>query len=607
MIESDRLSDKSHNVQTQLDELTFILSQDNEIVILVGSGISIWKPTNLPLGVDISMGIYRALFIDDLGKSIIPDDEFFKIIYRDIPFEVITDKCPKRNVLNHLLLRIFQNVQPNPIHQLIAKLLVEGRISTIITTNYDCALDRAISETYVSKKPDVKVIVRDESVDGFSSDKILFKIHGSTDDGDGSTLVFQLSQEGILPDWKKHILHSSLKDKTLLVIGYSGRDFEICPEIPLARPNKIVWNFYKPEDITPNAYWVAEKIREERGDGSFFFLCCDMREMLSKVFTPITATLSANSFDLENLCRESFSALDRELWRIRVLNSINYNRAVLRETNKLLKDDSLDKILRIGILNEHAEALQSYGLYKQSARTREKIAQTIKELGLSLNDNLRQLLAASDMWRCYGNFIFAVYRHKQVEKAIHRLPAQQEMLFTAILRNKILLLRELYRFFKYLGLRPISNLIQKRAAEIISEAVEIVHKNADWYSFQQMQLLADRFDISDETTSMLKKKSLPVREGYQQLNFRMGRMMAFRDMVQSGKLPPDETVFSEAAKLSREAMMLGIRPEVWKLELIILLRFKKQRSLKNLKQFLDAFLSCEYSFLRRIWLLIMGG
>lgn len=602
---------KGHNLQTQIDALPFVLPQDQEIVLLLGSGISIWAPTNLPTGVEVSMGIYRALLINDPRKSVLPDDDFFNRIYRDIPFEVIAEKCPNGDVLKHLLLKVFQNAQPNPIHFLIAKLLKEGRISTLITTNYDCALDKAIAETYNSKKIDtignVKRIIRDNSFDRQESDKIFFKIHGSTDDEDGSTLIFQLNQEGVLPDWKKHIFYSALKDRTLLIIGYSGRDFDICPEIPLAEPSRIIWNFYHPEDITPNAYWVADKVQEARGNESVFFLCCDMRELLSKLFAPITANLGADSFVLEDTFREAFSDLERQLWRIRILNSVNYNVAVLSETNRLLRYEPVDMIFRYSVLNERAEAMQSSGAYKQSAKTREEIAKIIKESSLPLDHYYRQLLAASDMWRCYGNFIFAVYRHIQVEKEVQQLPDQSKILFTALSRNKLLLLREMYRFFKYFGVKPISNLVQKHATETINAVFDVARKNADWYSFQQLQLLAERFDISNEITNLMNKQSLSTREGYQQLNFRMGKMMAFRDMVQSGKLPPNETTFIEALRLIDEAIKLGIRPEVWKLELMLLLRVKNQRSLKILKQFLQNFLSCEYTVLHRMWLLVTGG
>jgi hypothetical protein len=119
----------------------------------------------------------------------------------------------------------------------------------------------------------------------------------------------------------------------------------------------------------------------------------------------------------------------------------------------------------------------------------------------------------------------------------------------------------------------------------------------------------ERFDLPEEVSTYGGDYQTPPSiEGYTQLNFPMGRMMAFRlNHDRSGNRLTDRDVL-EARELARDATELGITPEIWKMHLLILRRAEPLNKIRtDFQRFWKAFRDCEYSLLFRIWRLILGG
>lgn len=112
------------------------LVSSNDLVLLVGSKISEWYPSNVPGGMEVT----RQL--SDLLASQLPNaDEkqrqrISAYIFR-FPFEYILDKCPRKDILRGILQDIFGVSIPNSVHKAIANLVCNDRIHSIITPNYD--------------------------------------------------------------------------------------------------------------------------------------------------------------------------------------------------------------------------------------------------------------------------------------------------------------------------------------------------------------------------------------------------------------------------------------------------------------------------------------
>ncbi len=592
------------------DEFSALIS-GGEIVALLGAGISLWAPTDLPTGRDFTNALFRVLFHDECGRLVDPNEDLLREVYKSLPFEVVNERCPDEPKIRQLLRGIFDVYQPNPIHELFAKMLKAKRVNSIITPNYDCSLDMAIAAQYGTNirhdMGDIRRVVEEDNIKGIDllKTRMYLKIHGSTDDPSGESLVFRLQQEGVLLPWKRKVFRKAIEGRILLIVGYSGSDFDICPELPLAKPMRIIWNIHKAgeDKIPPSPKRVSKKIDTT-------FIIGDMRDFLSRVFEePVTAHYGHSSLDLENIFRRNFPEHVRRLWRIRTLNSLTYNYSALTVTERFFAEGSRGAEFNIEVLSEHGGASASYGNYKQAAFTHEEASRVARDNGLPAEAAFRQLLFASDAWRCYGDLLRALAIHLEVAASVRNLSNPNASLKAGVFRNEVLILRHPYDLFNRLYLKPFAWLIRLRVGKIIKKTVEILRDTGEWYPLQQMELWRKRFDLPLEVTTLEGEyETPPSLEGYQQLNFPMGKMMAFRHDVSVGDIPLTDENGKEARRLANLAIRLGIRPEVWKLHLLILRKFKTERDFCNdLCEFWRAFRDCEYSLLFRIWRLILRG
>ncbi len=118
---------------------------DFDVVALLGSGISIWQPTNLPTGAGFGKGLYRALFYEN-GGCVCEKEKLLQEYYNELPFEIVNETCPNQQKIRGIIHDLYNNYSPNPIHRLFAELIDSQKIKSIFTTNFDCCLDQAISE-----------------------------------------------------------------------------------------------------------------------------------------------------------------------------------------------------------------------------------------------------------------------------------------------------------------------------------------------------------------------------------------------------------------------------------------------------------------------------
>lgn len=576
-------------------------------VALIGSGISLWAPSNLPTGNKFTKSIYSMLFNYEFGFPIDRNPNILNSYFDKIPFEILNDICPDTSAIENILTNIYDTYEPNPLHELFANLLFESKLQSIITPNYDCCLDTAIARAFglpigVHMGKVIRVVNNDhyDITQNRINDIIYFKIHGSTDDKSGKSLVFRLNQEGILPSWKSKLFRNILHKKILLVIGYSGSDFDICPEIALAQPKKIIWNTLSWNDkyLSPNLKFLSEQCDMDVIQG-------DMRELLSLLYCPVQAATEKFAIDIDNLLKDTFNEDCKKLWRIRILNCINYNKSVLIETKKLINQNHMDII---SYLSEHAGASASLGKYRDAAKTYDRAAKIAIEKFNNRSTFIKQILLACDAWRCYGSFLRSINRYCKAASIIRGMPNPPSNFLADLDRNLILLIRHPYDLFNRLHLSCFAMKIRKVAATSISRTINYYRKNGAWYQLQQIGLWRERFHLSEQVSIYANEYTTPIsNEGYRQLNFPMGYMMAFRHSIRHQNRPLTKDEVNQARELINDAKELGIFPEVWKLYMLILLRSNdEQRSYKDIVELIKAFASCQYSLLFRIWRLVIG-
>jgi hypothetical protein len=582
---------------------------DRPISILVGSGISTFHPTNLPSGQSVTGSIFESLFYDRTNEYQDPQRCEVKKAFNNFPFERVMERCPEQERLRALLSTFFNVEKFNTVHEVLARGLLEKRFESIVTTNYDCCLDAALGFpadcTALQTIGDVTRIVRKEDQFQVSGPQeyIYFKIHGSTGDPTGESLVFTTKQEGALDKWKYDLLKRLWVGRILLIIGYSGLDFEICPAIPRLSPKQVVWNFYEEKDDKSSAIRVLEKT-----PGAI--IIGDMCKLLQPLLGVINVKPgNGKDFKLEIL--KEFTPLTRLLWRARILVAMTCAGPALRTCRLLSEQDIEDLKSRITLLKEHAGALYYKGAYKQAAHKLESAAAEVQNSashGFDEAEICNLFLSIYDCWKCYGSFLRARRHLKKAEIFARRCRGASKREVLARLRLKRLhRLSHYYKWAQRLRLTFLAREIQEEARSMIISLAGTFAQAGAQFDFYQMSYWGKQFEIEEEEIAPAGLYAPPpAHEGYTHVGDLMGQMTDFRYEMNKAQLASDPDIMVEAEKLAELAEKLEIYPEAWKIRVLMAKKFLKWQGRNNLRNFWNnirqariAFKECEYVVLMR--------
>lgn len=197
--------------------------QKSELAIFCGAGISF--NSGIPLVFDIKKRI-----LQELGLK---NDEISNVLDFPMPFESFMESLINLHK-TELLFDIFESTQPNANHYLIAYLAKLGFLKTIITTNFDTLIERALELFQVSF---TKYYHEDEfqNIPQNSNSIILVKLHGCISDKKNMGITIRKVSEQKLVSQRMQALKylfNNNSNKALLILGYSCSDiFDISPNI----------------------------------------------------------------------------------------------------------------------------------------------------------------------------------------------------------------------------------------------------------------------------------------------------------------------------------------------------------------------------------------
>lgn len=589
------MSDKFNIIDLDSIEATDILQKlknDGGITLFVGSAISMWHPTLLPPGQTVT-DYLAGLLVEQFD---IPDATKKKEIVEAIvatPFEYIWDQSPNNPLLGKIIVDEYKNKSPNTIHEAIKNLVSSGLIKHVITTNYDTCLDQVFQNigniTKVVTEKDAQAINDD--------DNIYFKIHGSAENGLESTIVYRLAHEGALPDWKRQVLRQCITNSTLLVIGYSGLDFEICPEIILAKPSQIIWNSYSNPNtdnkaLTPNSLRVLQSQSENTA------IWGDMKKafsLLGQSIPTLSMSKTPPSWKLDAI----LSKTEIQIWACSIISPLGYGAQAENLAYKIL--DTIDEksqhyATTVFLLSD---ALFHKGKYLQSAENCYKAAQ----IHLKNNDLLSYITSVSrqsDALRCGGNFWDALLAVSTARTKISnsKLSMREKQNSTNLLDLKELLVyRDFYEIAKWLNNIQLAKHYQSYSRKLITRIAKVAAKEGQWTIFQQAKMWAGRLEIDFD--KVYKGTMQPLNDwlGFRHLGAIIPQMMATRDALwrnTTGKT----TTHEEIQELIKQAENIECFPEIWKLSLAYNEKFAIAKGEPEF-EWKKAFYECEYTdFLR---------
>jgi tetratricopeptide (TPR) repeat protein len=192
-------------------------------------------------------------------KSIIAEnmsvstDVIDKII-NNLPFEAFVETLRNNSKIDTLLSIYNANayesrVEPNSNHILLAKLVAAGKVKTIVTTNFDQLIEKALEQQGKRVGHDYDVIYREEDFSDihWSQNRCrLIKIHGSIDDKEAMAITLSRVARQRISAASAGIIRqvfSQGSHQQVLIIGYSCSDvFDLSPQIEGLTDNlKKVW------------------------------------------------------------------------------------------------------------------------------------------------------------------------------------------------------------------------------------------------------------------------------------------------------------------------------------------------------------------------------
>ena len=219
---------------------------DTPTTILAGAGVSAVAPTCLPgwwslndsvlqtLGDAVERVTGRSGLSSDFRNVVVARRDSTPFLKPDLQAQLIEDEIGDAyfSALAHV-----DSVFVNSTHELIAEVARQGRVGAIITTNFDCTIERALDKggvNYVS-------YASPEEFEGLASHSIgvaLVKVHGSSNRP--STMVDTLRQRlhgrpASLNTW----MQSQFVKFPTMAMGFSGEDLGYDENYLTIRPSVI--------------------------------------------------------------------------------------------------------------------------------------------------------------------------------------------------------------------------------------------------------------------------------------------------------------------------------------------------------------------------------
>ncbi|MFX1374261.1 MAG: tetratricopeptide repeat protein [Promethearchaeota archaeon] len=239
------------------EDINSLFPPEYGYTFLVGAGISMDSPTNMPSATEI---------VKSLLELCAPLEEVEKLFSLEmLRFELVVEKIQDEFDEELRFLDYLDNItEPNIIHYFLGNAITRGNY--VVTTNFDYMIERALMRILDKKwHQDIIPVITKEDYVFYQDPKnlikagkcLLYKIHGSkrniiTGLSTKHSLITTISalgrerEEGetfAIEPFKKSAIYNLMKDRTLIVMGYSGSDdFDIEPtlkELPFLK--RLIW------------------------------------------------------------------------------------------------------------------------------------------------------------------------------------------------------------------------------------------------------------------------------------------------------------------------------------------------------------------------------
>lgn len=257
------------------------ITPEAELTFLVGAGCSVNPPSCLPLGRTMIEALINYTCADSeinkiLGKEELEDGSKLDGLRFEQLIEIVRDRLdPKLKIIDFYGLCDKPNIQ----HFFLADMIKKGQF--VITTNFDFLIEYALLYSGVPKKKILPIITKNDFQKYDDPKKLykkgkkaLYKIHGSTknvftEENTRDSLIATIqalssNKEGLnifqLEHFKKSAFKNLTKNRSLVIIGYSGSDdFDVIPTLKVLEDiQDVIWINHTPDDGGKELFYEIE-------------------------------------------------------------------------------------------------------------------------------------------------------------------------------------------------------------------------------------------------------------------------------------------------------------------------------------------------------------
>lgn len=231
------------------------LGPPETLAVLFGAGVSVKAPAGLPTADQLLRGYWdRVARIAQKVPALVPLVPDLATLVRGVRFEEVVSVLEGMDLGRQALVPLSAPAIPNENHRLLAELGRRGCV--LLTTNVDVLVEQAA----LAQRSRLHQVVDDDDPAWATpqSRPTIFKLHGSFSKMTGNgwsdsfeTVCATMRLLGLerhrfkSNSAKKMLLARVVDQRTLLVVGYSGRDeFDIGPVVFSAkhgRPGQLIW------------------------------------------------------------------------------------------------------------------------------------------------------------------------------------------------------------------------------------------------------------------------------------------------------------------------------------------------------------------------------
>ncbi len=207
-----------------------LAAKPKTFVLFCGAGVS--KDAGIPTGWDVVLDTVRKIYMqkhegrtvsqEQLESWYLSDPKLKDMKYSQILHLLFPSMEQKRTYLK----QFFDGKEPGEIHNLIAKLVLDGLIRFIITTNFDNLMEKALNNSGLEDRYTV-ISTNDQAKNSDSWDKVdtcrIYKLHGDIIQGRIRNSVREL---GSLDRSIKKDFQEIIDRHGVIVLGYSGGEYD---------------------------------------------------------------------------------------------------------------------------------------------------------------------------------------------------------------------------------------------------------------------------------------------------------------------------------------------------------------------------------------------